>query len=241
MIINIVGGLRERFVAERRASVLCSQLSALLPRDASILDVGCGDGFLASQIMRQRDDLQLQGIDVLMRPKIYIPIQEFDGINISLEDNSVDVVMFVDVLHHTEDPNVLLQEACRVARQAVVLKDHLRNGFLAHTTLRFMDWVGNAHHGVALPYNYWSRQEWMRAFDDLKLSIDEWEDSFQLYSLPTNWLFGRDLHFAARLGLPTAEDTLRSNSCGSTMPAKRQPVWPGKRFDTSEFAEVREF
>jgi ubiquinone/menaquinone biosynthesis C-methylase UbiE len=50
--------------------------------------------------------------------------------------------MFVYVLHHTNDPEVLLREAQRVALKAVVLKDHTRNGLLAYTTLRFMDWVG---------------------------------------------------------------------------------------------------
>ena len=67
-------------------------------------------------------------------------------------DASFDVVMFVDVLHHTDDPLLLLQEAQRVGK-IILVKDHFRKGFLAGPTLRFMDWVGNAHHGVVLPYN----------------------------------------------------------------------------------------
>ena len=42
-----------------------------------------------------------------------------------------------------------------MAARGIVLKDHTRNGLFSGSTLRFMDWVGNARHGVRLPYNYW--------------------------------------------------------------------------------------
>ena len=100
--------------------------------------------------------------------------------------SSVDVVMFADVLHHTSDPEVLLREAQRVARQAVVLKDHTRDGLLAYTTLRFMDWVGNAHHGVVLPYNYWPEARWKTAFASLGLKIQKWQSKIPLYPWPAS-------------------------------------------------------
>jgi hypothetical protein len=37
----------------------------------------------------------------------------------------------LDVLHHTDDANVLLREARRVTRRDVLIKDHRLNGFLA--------------------------------------------------------------------------------------------------------------
>ena len=94
---------------------------------------------------------------------------------------------------------MLLNESRRVARQAVILKDHTRNGLFASATLRFMDRVGNARYGVALPYNYWSFAQWREAFGDIGLSVDHWESSIGLYPIPANWLFGRHLHFIARL------------------------------------------
>jgi hypothetical protein len=38
---------------------------------------------------------------------------------------------------------ILLREAARVAREAVVIKDHTKNGLAADATLRFMDRIGN--------------------------------------------------------------------------------------------------
>ena len=93
---------------------------------------------------------------------------------IPFRDKSFDAVMFVDVLHHTNDPSVLLGEAGRVARTAVILKDHCRDGMLANSTLRFMDRVGNAHHGVVLPYNYWPEAQWRETFEKLALAPVSW-------------------------------------------------------------------
>lgn len=151
-------------------------------------------------IKSHRKELEITGFEVLMRPERDDGIRSFDGKTIPLPDASVDVVMFVDVLHHTEDQMVLLREAVRVARKAVVIKDHCRNGLLAKSTLRFMDWVGNAHHGVALPYNYWSRQEWKQAFKALGLEPVEMRTRLGLYPWPASWLFEHGLHFAACLG-----------------------------------------
>ena len=140
--MSIIGNVRERLIANRRADVLCRCLSDVLPQNAQVLDVGCGDGFLATKIMSRRPDVRINGIDVLIRPVNHIPVQEFNGEQIPMADDSVDVVSFVDVLHHTDDPLILLREACRVARKAVVIKDHTRNGLFANSTLRFMDWIG---------------------------------------------------------------------------------------------------
>ncbi len=106
---------------------------------------------------------------------------------------------FIDVLHHTDDPTILLREAKRVARKFVVLKDHTMDGPLAYLTLRFMDWVGNAHHGVVLPYNYWPERRWKEAFRELEMPIVQWQGRLNLYAVPASLVFERHLHFTAAL------------------------------------------
>jgi hypothetical protein len=107
--------------------------------------------------------------------------------------------MFVDVLHHTTEPAHLLTEAVRVARKAVVVKDHLCDGFLARPTLRFMDWVGNRGHDVALPYNYLSKETWRSIIEAAGLDTSTWRESIGVYPMPFNLLFDRQLHFMAAL------------------------------------------
>ena len=191
--------LHGHYVHSRRVRVLCDHLSQLIPSNGRVLDVGCGDGLLASLILERRRDTEISGIDVLVREKTKIPVTGFNGSTIPFPDKSFDVVMFVDVLHHTDDPKLLLSEAKRVAAKAILIKDHRLNGFLARPTLRIMDWVSNAPHGVVLPYNYWSHQRWQEAFSSLNLSVGFWKQDLQLYPNPANLLFGRSLHFISRL------------------------------------------
>jgi SAM-dependent methyltransferase len=206
------------YVFNRRVRVLAERLADLLPFGARVLDVGCGDGLLDSLIMHRRPDLTIHGIDVFRRPQTHIPVECFDGTTIPHADGTFEVVLFVDVLHHTDDPTVLLAEAARVARRFVVLKDHTRDGLLADATLRFMDWVGNARHGVVLPYNYLSRLEWLAAFSKFDLSVETWNGTLGLYPWFANVFFGRSLHFVARLA------TARKPAVHAAVPARPEPA-----------------
>jgi SAM-dependent methyltransferase len=195
----VIGSLHDKHVSRRRARVLTDGLATQIPQGAKILDVGCGDGTIAKMLMSARPDIEIEGIDVMIRPTTEIPITKFDGTTIPFGDKSFDVVMFVDVLHHTEDPSVLLAEARRVARKAVILKDHCRDGVFAGSTLRLMDWVGNARHGVVLPYNYWPEAKWRETFERLALAPETWNSRLGLYGWPFSLAFDRKLHFIARL------------------------------------------
>ncbi len=197
--MSLLGNVHGKVVHNRRVLKLSSHLSKVLPPSAKILDVGCGDGLIASLIQEARPDVSIQGIDVLVRPHTHIKVTQYDGVKIPFDDKSFDVVMFVDVLHHTDDPLLLLAEASRVASKCLVLKDHTDDGLLSNETLRFMDWVGNKPHGIRLPYNYWSRNQWNHAIEKLNLENEVWEKDLDIYPKTVDWLFGRSLHFVARL------------------------------------------
>jgi SAM-dependent methyltransferase len=199
MFKKTLGQAHERLVFNRRVRVLVDQIGALVPPAAQILDVGTGDGQIARMIGEEQAGTQVQGIDIMLRDKTHIPVTLFDGTTIPFDENSVDVVTFVDVLHHTDDPQRLISEAARVARHAVIIKDHLSENAFDHATLRLMDWVGNAPHGVVLPYNYASRADWDRWFAQAGLATDVFDSAVPLYPAPASWVFGRQLHFIARL------------------------------------------
>ncbi len=197
--MGLLAGLHGSLVFSRRTRVLSKCFAEMLPADTKVLDVGCGDGLIDHLITQRRPDVTISGVDLIVRSQTHIPVAAFDGKRIPFEDGAFDIVMFVDVLHHTDDPETLLREARRVARRAVVLKDHTRDGLLAGPTLRFMDWVGNAPHGIPLPYNYWPERRWREAFARLGLIPAIWLNKLGLYATPATWLFDRSLHFVARL------------------------------------------
>ncbi len=142
-------------------------------------------------------DVQLRGIDVIERPDARIPVAVFDGVTLPFPDQSFEVVVFVDVLHHTANAEALLRDARRVARYGVIIKDHCADGFLAWPTLRFMDRVGNARFGVALPHLYLRWAEWQRMFVRLGMTVTTMRRRLGLYPPPLSWFFDRSLHFVA--------------------------------------------
>jgi SAM-dependent methyltransferase len=206
--------IHNRYIYRRRIQKLRDALEKLIPPGAKTLDVGCGDGWLTHLIQERRPDISIEGIDVLVRPGTHVPVTGFDGRKIPFPDKSFDTVTVVDVLHHADDPFGLLTETARVARNCVVIKDHLLQGFLARETLEFMDRMGNARYNVTLPYNYWTRAQWDEAFGTLGLRITSWEGDVGLYPWPVSTAFGRALHFVARL--ETAEK--RAPGAGKASP-----------------------
>lgn len=184
----------------RRARVLADALAPLIPAEAhSVLDVGCGDGTIASLITERRPGLAIEGVEVIPRPACRIPCRAFDGAKLPFADQSLDVCLFVDVLHHTTDVTQLLREAARVSRSCVVLKDHLSENSFDHNTLKAMDWVGNRPHGVTLTYNYQSRDQWQKHFAACGLGAARLSTDLPLYPFPFSQIFGRKLHFVAQL------------------------------------------
>jgi len=197
--MNIVERIHGAFIQQRRVCRLVRHLDEVIPPDALALDIGCGDGQLAATLREKRPDITIEGLDVLKREKTWIPVREFDGVTIPYETASVDVVMFIDVLHHVEEPIDLMREALRVSRGTILIKDHLCDGWFAGPTLRFMDCIGNSRYGVAVPGNYWQMTQWETMFRALALKPVEWREELRLYPGFLDLFFGRSLHFLAKL------------------------------------------
>ena len=199
LLRTTAGLLHERTVLGRRAVILANWFAEFAPPGARILDVGCGDGAIASLIATARSDVSIEGVDVLVRAKTRVPVTWYDGVHIPFDDDSFDLVMFSDVLHHVDDPGALQIEARRIARRHVLIKDHRVEGIAAAARLRFMDQIGNARFGVSLPYNYWCEAQWDAAWRTIGLYPERVVTELGLYPWPLDALFGAHLHFIALL------------------------------------------
>jgi hypothetical protein len=109
------------------------------------------------------------------------------------------MVMFCDVLHHSDDAEQLLREAVRVTRNSILIKDHTMNGVLAYRRLKFMDQVGNRRFDVEIPCNYLREAEWREVFARLGLSVAHWIPRLGLYPWPLSLAFDSTLQFIAQV------------------------------------------
>lgn len=198
-LARAIGFVHSRGFLRRRVRALSSAIAPLLARSARVLDVGCGDGLLSQELLKLRPDLRVQGVDVLVRDGTPIPVRQFDGQHLPFADRQFDVSMAIDVFHHAAAPEALMAEMKRVSRDVVVIKDHLAHGLPSRVLLRAMDWVGNAPHGVRLPYNYWTETEWRAVWARTGIHPTAMIRRLNLYAFPLSVICDADLHFLATL------------------------------------------
>ena len=186
-------------VSGRRVSRLAQHLAEVIPLEKRILDIGSGNGRLVRQILDLRPDLEFLGIDVKCDHDSAIPIQEYDGRTFPFESNSWDFCMASDVLHHCDDPMEMLREMNRVAKDGIIVKDHVADSGFDRTILGTMDWIGNIGYGTKVPFNFLSTTEWKKGFEELELTQARILTDLRLYPCPFSLLFDRNLHFIALL------------------------------------------
>lgn len=191
--------IHDKMIYSRRMKRLSELIIPLLEDSREVLDVGCGDGKIDYLIKQKKDKLSIQGIDVLVRPNTFIKVKEYDGNTIPYDDDFFDTVILIDVLHHTDEPEKLLSECTRVAKKYVIIKDHIKHGIITYLKLRAMDYVGNAHYHVRLPYNYLTERQWRDIFLKNGLRIDAKITQLNLYEGFFHLLFDRNLHFITKL------------------------------------------
>jgi SAM-dependent methyltransferase len=157
--------LNEKFLFALRRRYLTQILNPHLNDSANVLDLGTSDGRLASNLWRKQaargKAIRFIGCDVHVQPKTFIPIEKYDGRRLPFEDNSFDCVLIVDVLHHTQDPLHVLQEAKRVSSQYILIKDHYWRDSKDFSMLSFADFIGNKPYGISLPYKFFKCPEWL--------------------------------------------------------------------------------
>lgn len=157
-------------VSQVRGQRLPSYLVRHVPAGARVLDVGSGDGYIASRLVQEDGAGSVCGVDVLPQPAPHIPVTVFDGRHLPHEDGAFDLVTLIDVLHHTTHPGHLLAEAVRVSKGPVLVKDHYWVTRFDRWILALSDYLGNRANGVALPYAFLRMEEWAALFESLSLT-----------------------------------------------------------------------
>ncbi|MGF1541202.1 MAG: class I SAM-dependent methyltransferase [Pleurocapsa sp.] len=169
--------LNETILFPFRRKYLTRKLSPYLEDNSQVLDLGSSDGKLAASIQKELINRETKvtfvGCDIHVQPETFIPIVQYDGQRLPFEDNSFDCVLIVDVLHHTNNPGQVLQEAKRVSRQNILLKDHYWSNEKDFTRLKYADYIGNNPYGIPLPYNFLTQPEWQNLIEECQLSIVE--------------------------------------------------------------------
>ena len=116
----------QRILIDRFHSKITSIVTKLQPQ--TLLDAGCGEGFVSDIFLKAMPDAQVTGFDVLedsvKLARLRNPRASFtvgDIYNIDAPDDTYDVVYCFEVLEHLHEPDRALLEMARVAKHHVVL------------------------------------------------------------------------------------------------------------------------
>jgi len=163
---HFFGDLHDRLIYQKRIRAISMAIAPLLPQGL-VLDVGCGNGDFGAYLMSLRKDIRIIGLDVMLRPFTAIPVVLYDGGELPFMDKSISGVIIADTLHHTRQPDMVMRECLRVAREAVVVKDHFFENEFQKFLLRLLDLGGNLAHGVPSIYNYFNREQWAAMLNEV--------------------------------------------------------------------------
>jgi ubiquinone/menaquinone biosynthesis C-methylase UbiE len=143
----------------------------------SILDVGCGEGFILQQLRKNNLGKHLEGVDPMpqaievgkkLHPHLKLKLG--DIYKLPYKDNAFDLVMCCEVLEHLEHPEKGLKELIRVSKKYVVLSVPNEPHFTVQRFLRgknIRQWGDHPEH-----INHWSSKKF-RKFVEKHLYIHD--------------------------------------------------------------------
>lgn len=137
--------------AENKAKFpwILSKLRKFYPKEAKILDVGCGGGFLSNELARQ--GYAVTGVDLspesLKVAEAYdvtgtVKYEVADAFKLPYPDHSFDVLTAMDFLEHVENPALVIKEFNRVIRPGGLFFFHTfnRNPVAWLVVIKLLEW-----------------------------------------------------------------------------------------------------
>ena len=141
-----------------------------------ILDLGAGNGLLAQEIKEQLNK-EVVLVDVVDYNYTTLPLLLYkqDG-RVPLADEEVDTTILYTVLHHASDPELLLEEATRVTKQRLIIKEAYIEKDEIKITNSFVDWFYNRVIGgedINVPLNFLKVEEWEKLLNSFGFNVTE--------------------------------------------------------------------
>jgi len=181
-----------RAILDDRAVELAREVSPHI-LSGTLLDVGTGDGMVTWNLRDRFEDALLVDVMDYLDPRVKMPFRiYYDGGAIPT-DEQYENVLLLNVLHHSDHPLPLLEDAWKHTKRRLVIIEsvygdaaraannvypftlNVRNQFL-YTS--FFDWFYNRvlHSDVPVPCNFLPPEDWERLFVQKGMRLETKQD-----------------------------------------------------------------
>ena len=122
-IPGVYGDENQFINPSNRLNKILKEIKSLQKPPANVLDVGCGTGFLASEIKKIYPAASVTGVDI-SKSAVAIATTQHPGINfieadaeqhLPFPDGSFDFIFSGEHIEHLRDVDTYLEELCRIA------------------------------------------------------------------------------------------------------------------------------
>ncbi|MBU0532514.1 class I SAM-dependent methyltransferase [Candidatus Micrarchaeota archaeon] len=150
-----------------RSDKIYGQIEPFIGEGTNVLDLGCGDGKVGELVhINKNSNVILADIDNFL--KVQLPFHRYDGRTLPFADNFFDHVLLLTVLHHSDDPERVFEEALRVTNKSVIVIESVYFNNLHRGVNKFLDWFYNRvlnSPEVTVPFNFLSPDAWVMLFE----------------------------------------------------------------------------
>ena len=185
-----------------------------LPKNAKILDVGCGKGSYLKEIYKYRPDLKLYGVDIGEVEK-FLPKHIFfikgSGEKLPFKDGIFDFIFCFHVLEHVLNPHDFMMEFYRILKKegyVYIEMPYYKTAYIPDGSMNF--WSDVTH---VRPYNYNSAERLLSENGFKVIEIKIWRNYKSIMLGP--YLILKRILFNDRDALSTFFANLYGNSIGA--------------------------
>jgi SAM-dependent methyltransferase len=181
-LIGMTSAAKLKKTLTNRAKIVKGQIEPYLVGE-SLLDIGCGNGIIASLVKERFRDVRLLDVVDYTLPQLQLRFDTYkEEERLPTGGQQFDSVLLLTVLHHSNNPVELLRQAWdATAKRLVIIEsvigvhsleegiayeladssEELQIGYAA-----FIDWFYNRvlHDDVPVPYNFTSPERWSSVF-----------------------------------------------------------------------------
>lgn len=165
----------------KRSDIVVSRILPFIKNSKKLVDIGSGTGDVAFLLKESGKDVTAVDVADFHGPRMVKPII-YDGSKLPFPDKSFDIALLLMVLHHTPNPELIFDEASRVAKDVVVIETSYTNPANRWWTI-VSDAMGNLRL-EAFWSSYKTDEEWRKLFTKKNFevldSVRYWDRNFGL-------------------------------------------------------------